>query len=305
MFESLRDLYNEYLPDLMLLAAKRSKLNVRRLSQLHKAETGQGLSPAQYRDIADDMTQDALANHWERYCAYCADLDWGRSVHYELNALEVAEEWLQRSKLRFRRSAVQVGAGLSKSRPEVPHVPYWALELLSEAEYTLLQLIPQCRRERDLVLAMFGGEGGKEWKRYRALRCQLEQSLSLLVLLGKVRTNSEALRPLASQLDSLVCSSLRAGRRSAPKADPNAAFDLAQWYSRQNSCNLPDVPAEKAFPESIDYAPVKEETHYPHVLPTWTNGGSQKLTCHNCEFSRNCEWAYDAYNTDGDCLAMK
>ena len=29
------------------------------------------------------------------------------------------------------------------------------------------------------------------------------------------------------------------------------------------------------------------------------------LTCDNCPSKNTCEWAYDGYNTDGDCLAEK
>lgn len=29
------------------------------------------------------------------------------------------------------------------------------------------------------------------------------------------------------------------------------------------------------------------------------------LTCHVCDNNHDCEYAFDAYNTDGDCLAVK
>lgn len=30
-----------------------------------------------------------------------------------------------------------------------------------------------------------------------------------------------------------------------------------------------------------------------------------RITCTNCEVNDNCEYAFDPYNTDGDCLALK
>ncbi len=29
------------------------------------------------------------------------------------------------------------------------------------------------------------------------------------------------------------------------------------------------------------------------------------ITCDRCPVREKCEWAYDPYNTDGDCLAVK
>ncbi len=30
-----------------------------------------------------------------------------------------------------------------------------------------------------------------------------------------------------------------------------------------------------------------------------------KFSCDDCSASKTCEWAFDPYNTDGDCLAEK
>lgn len=52
----------------------------------------------------------------------------------------------------------------------------------------------------------------------------------------------------------------------------------------------------------------KEETNicheefYPDELD---NIKREDLTCHTCPFKEVCEFAYDLYNTDGDCLASK
>lgn len=34
-------------------------------------------------------------------------------------------------------------------------------------------------------------------------------------------------------------------------------------------------------------------------------GARIKFTCDECKNPEDCEWAFDAYNTDGDCLDMK
>lgn len=31
----------------------------------------------------------------------------------------------------------------------------------------------------------------------------------------------------------------------------------------------------------------------------------ERSTCKDCKSSNSCEWAFDAYNSDGDCLAAK
>lgn len=32
---------------------------------------------------------------------------------------------------------------------------------------------------------------------------------------------------------------------------------------------------------------------------------NREVTCENCAHNANCEFAFDPYNTDGDCLAIK
>ena len=41
---------------------------------------------------------------------------------------------------------------------------------------------------------------------------------------------------------------------------------------------------------------------YPDELD---NIKKEDLTCHTCPLKEVCEFAYDLYNTDGDCLASK
>jgi hypothetical protein len=33
--------------------------------------------------------------------------------------------------------------------------------------------------------------------------------------------------------------------------------------------------------------------------------GFDEMTCSRCEYWMDCPWAWDAYNTDGSCLARK
>ncbi len=33
--------------------------------------------------------------------------------------------------------------------------------------------------------------------------------------------------------------------------------------------------------------------------------GETEFTCDDCRDRRTCEWAFDPYNTNGDCLAEK
>ena len=32
---------------------------------------------------------------------------------------------------------------------------------------------------------------------------------------------------------------------------------------------------------------------------------NREVTCEHCQFNDNCEYAFDVYNTDGDCLMEK
>lgn len=32
---------------------------------------------------------------------------------------------------------------------------------------------------------------------------------------------------------------------------------------------------------------------------------AREVTCEKCQYNDACEYAWDLYNTDGDCLAMK
>ncbi len=37
----------------------------------------------------------------------------------------------------------------------------------------------------------------------------------------------------------------------------------------------------------------------------WDNLQVKEFTCNECDNTILCRYAYDLYNTDGDCLAMK
>ena len=57
------------------------------------------------------------------------------------------------------------------------------------------------------------------------------------------------------------------------------------------------IPRDKDYSilpmESIDDLPQEEPIPKEHY------------TCHYCTDNDKCEWAWDRYNTDGDCLAIK
>jgi hypothetical protein len=38
---------------------------------------------------------------------------------------------------------------------------------------------------------------------------------------------------------------------------------------------------------------------------TGNRADNRKITCEDCLDNDNCEFAFDHYNTDGDCLAIK
>ena len=45
--------------------------------------------------------------------------------------------------------------------------------------------------------------------------------------------------------------------------------------------------------------------HLPIFKPEDHYLKSEDYTCHKCEAKNNCEYAWDDYNTNGDCLAEK
>lgn len=48
-----------------------------------------------------------------------------------------------------------------------------------------------------------------------------------------------------------------------------------------------------------DYA--KRVKGCKHLIPP----PFESLTCHRCDVCLTCDWAWDPYNTDGDCIADK
>ena len=193
MLEMLRELYEEYLPELMQLATRRSRLNVRKLARQHKAETGQGLSPSQYRELASDLSQAALTDHWERYFQVCLELENANLTGNDLLVIEYCTNWLESSKLRFPRYRSLTGVGLSFSAPPAP---YWVSDTDSDPQTLCDSLLPQAQRQlatallsgdsgRSVCQRMFGGVGGRQWAQYRQLRLDLLQSLTFISELSR------------------------------------------------------------------------------------------------------------------------
>lgn len=289
MLETLRDLYEEMLPHLTALAVKRSKLNVRLYSELAKRETGQGLSPAQYRELASDLSQTALADHWERYCKACDEIAAESAPGDELTILNDCANWLERSKLRFPRRFSLAGAGLSYSTPAAPY--FTSIQggpdtlcdsLLSSLQLQVLVELSAGMPEREIVNQHFGGDGGRQWKAYRAFKLELFETLSLVAQVAKGLGEFDEVQ--ATLADLLKCER-RAGKRlpPAPSVKPTGdeAFDLAHFYAKQHSPNPSPAPAVKAAPEPIDYCPVKVAIVPPTVSPK----------CKGCSYGCwECDW---------------
>lgn len=54
----------------------------------------------------------------------------------------------------------------------------------------------------------------------------------------------------------------------------------------------------------------KEVKEFQRTYKEYSEGGDiapSDITCNNCPYESNatCEWAWDMYNTHGDCLALK
>ncbi len=60
---------------------------------------------------------------------------------------------------------------------------------------------------------------------------------------------------------------------------------------------LTDEEQVRIRAESVDYA-----KKYPFIPLV---GGDVSFTCDDCGGTAVCDWVYDLYNTDGDCLAEK
>ena len=57
----------------------------------------------------------------------------------------------------------------------------------------------------------------------------------------------------------------------------------------------------------MDDTVVMELAYIAHVRALYDSRqeGVRLLTCHTCLSNKTCEFAFDPYNTDGDCLAIK
>ena len=51
--------------------------------------------------------------------------------------------------------------------------------------------------------------------------------------------------------------------------------------------------------ETLD--PLEEEAYYEHLADV----APEDTTCFRCSDKESCKYAFDPYNTDGDCLADK
>lgn len=84
--------------------------------------------------------------------------------------------------------------------------------------------------------------------------------------------------------------------------DCGGAVPHQSCYCEKCPINL----AAKCIPvghQEIDKEPMPDDIAYVHddgrmIL-------AKELSCYTCQDNQECEYAWDAYNTNGDCLALK
>jgi hypothetical protein len=272
MLEVLKELYELHLPTFQRLASRQSRLNIRHLNKLHRAELGRALSAGEFADLATDLSQDALADHWERYCKYCESNIWPMDCRHETEALEIANRWLESSRLRFPRRSV---SGFGKTRPQLPHSDL-ADSLLSDRQRLAIAMRSQGATWEQMVIELYGYKNSRTAAKFKRFMLNLEQSLSFIAQLSaSLDEFSEASDTLAMLRDEVTADFEPLDgttHKPASRVPADRAFDLALFYSRQGSANPKPVVAPVASPEPIDWAPVRSEVHPVHYVPTWKPG---------------------------------
>ena len=65
---------------------------------------------------------------------------------------------------------------------------------------------------------------------------------------------------------------------------------------------------EKPFDSTLFKVPVNETPQlvvHPHSKSVYESRNAKRYTCYNCSIQDGCEYAFDSYNTNGDCLNSK
>lgn len=65
---------------------------------------------------------------------------------------------------------------------------------------------------------------------------------------------------------------------------------------------------EKPFDSTLFKVPVNETPQlvlHPLSLAVYESRNAKKYTCYNCSIQDGCAFAFDSYNTNGDCLNSK
>lgn len=220
--ELFRELWESHYSDLASAARRFCKKRLRDINRERVANGDNPLSPGDYRDMASDMSQNALADHWRRFATYCAD---------RLPTITQAENWLATSRLRFPRRDV----GSSKPEPMPTYCP------------ALWSLSPDCARFCELradgltlsaiATVIFGDDSAKNLVLVKRLAQLSELQLSLQAEIESALIDFRYAREVASELSSAVCgdnSERSELRRSRQHVDPNRAYELAAWYRGQN-----------------------------------------------------------------------
>jgi hypothetical protein len=78
--------------------------------------------------------------------------------------------------------------------------------------------------------------------------------------------------------------------------------DYAHGYVTRGSM---DLTIDEALALSIQLKSAAEKARFLETMVMIENIPPETLTCYKCNQRDKCKYVDDAYNTDGDCLAMK
>ena len=81
---------------------------------------------------------------------------------------------------------------------------------------------------------------------------------------------------------------------------PLTNIDLRLEYTRETGNTFRDLNQQQFEPGTYGFW-VEQRA----LLQLNQRSFLQRCTCIKCKDSETCEFAYDGYNTDGDCLAIK
>lgn len=232
MRSDVRGLYESIAPALLLLARKRCGKRLRDINRERIADGAPAMSASEYRQGVEDMAQDSMLEHWERFASACSRCD-----------VETAARWLEGSRLRYRRQTARALAGIGYGRSLQPvHIPDWVRRHLgADSQHArLLQMMAEGIGENSQVVALYGSDSGSAWSKFFSLKIQLLERLLLLCSIAHSLDTSDgwaapnAEREVYRELAEAVCDcEPRYDDSPTPEQRADTAWDIAQWYRRQ------------------------------------------------------------------------